>query len=206
MKKILPTPKPSVQPIPVAPTPTPSAEASPSPSPSPDVTDEPTDEPSGEPSPSASPTPTTSSSPKLAPPVLPTPPLDLDPKKITYVDPENPPTVDPKKFSEPPASPVIITEQPKFGELKENPNGTFTYIPDENSPKTPTVDVVTFEYTALSGATIVVRQQFILVEKGDVPSLIQTGYGSEGNNFGFLFLLISIALVLHFGRKVGKNA
>lgn len=198
MKKVLPTPKPSKQPIPVAPTPTPSAEASPeaSPSPSPST--------SNEPSPSASPTP--SSSPKLTPPVLPTPPPNIDPKEITYVDPENPPTVDPKNFEEPPASPVVITEQPKFGELKANPNGTYTYIPSEKTPETPTVDEVTFEYTNLSGATVVVRKQFILVEKGDVPSIVQTGYGPVSNNYGlFLFLMIPLALLATLGRKAVKN-
>ena len=104
-------------------------------------------------------------------------------------------------------TPVVVTEEPKFAELKENSNGTFTYIPNEKGPETPTLDQVTFEYTALSGATVVVRKQFILVEKGDVPSLIQTGYGPVSGNFGHLFLLIfPIALAMFFSRKGRKNA
>jgi hypothetical protein len=180
--------------------------ASPSPSPSPDTTDEPKNDPTDDPSPSASPKATPS--PKIEPAVLPTPPPNIDPKEITYVDPENPPTVDPKKFPDPPTptTPVVILEQPKFGELKENPNGTFTYIPNEDAPETPTLDQATFQYTALSGATVVVRKQFILVEKGDVPSIIQTGYGPVSNNYGFaLLLLLPIALVVALGRKGAKN-
>lgn len=202
VKKNVPVPKPSQQPIPVAPTPTPSAEASPSASPSPSASAKATDEPT----PGSTPNPKNSNQPTLEPPVLPTPPANLDPEEITYVDPENPPTVDPKTFPEPPASPVIITEQPKFGELKENPNGTFTYIPNEKTPDNPTVDVATFEYTALSGATVVVRKQFILVEQGDVPSVIQTGYGPVSNNYFYLLLLLlPVALVVASRRKDGSD-
>lgn len=200
LKKVMPTPKPSKQPIEVAPTPTPKAELptptpTPTPSPSSSNSSRPTPNPSGSPEPT------------LEPPVLPTPPSNIDPKEITYVTPENPPTVDPKQFPEPPASPVIVTELPKFGDLKENPNGTFTYIPNAVGPATPTVDQVTFQYTALSGATVVVRKQFLLVEKGDVPSIIQTGYGPLSESKGYLlFLLLPIAFAAVVLRKVRKDA
>ncbi len=199
VKKVLPTPSPSKQPIEVAPTPTPSAEASPSSSPSPS--------PSPSSSRSATPTPSGSPTPTYEPPVLPTPPSNIDPKEILYVDPQKPPTVDPQKFPEPPASPVIVTEPPKWGELKSNPNGTFTYIPNEKAPDKPTVDEATFQYTALSGATVVVRKQFILVEKGDVPSIIQTGYGPiSGSQSYLLLLLLPIALAIRVARKGRTNA
>lgn len=201
LKKVLPTPKPSKQPIPVAPTPTPSAEASPSSSPSPSASPSPSSTRSATPNPSGSPTPT------YEPPVLPTPPSNIDPKEILYVDPQKPPTVDPQKFPEPPASPVVVTESPKWGELKENPNGTFTYLPNEKAPDKPTVDEATFQYTTLSGATVVVRKQFILVEKGDVPSIIQTGYGPiSGSQSYLLLLLLPIALAIRVARKGRTNA
>jgi hypothetical protein len=174
LKKVLPTPTTSKQPIPVAPTPTPSAEV--------------TESPSADPSPSATP----SESPSESKPVLPTPPPNLDPEKTVYVDPKKPPVIDPANFPEPPATPVIITEEPKYGDLKKNPDGTFTYITKLSDPKSTVVDEATFQYTALSGATVVVRKQFILSQEGDVPSLIQTGYGPESNGFSGSLLLISL--------------
>lgn len=194
LKKVLPTPAASKQPIPVAPTPTPSAEASaeatPTPSPSPSSSS------------SARPSPTPSESPELEKPVLPTPPPTLDPEKTVYVDPKNPPVIDPEKFPEPPASPVIITEEPKHGELKQNPNGTFTYTSNLENPKSTIVDEATFQYTSLSGATVIVRKQFILAQGGDVPSLIQTGYGSESSQAPLAILAVLAALIATFqGRR-----
>ena len=139
--------------------------------------------------------------------MLPTPPPNIDPEKILYVDPKEPPVIDPQKFPEPPSTPVIITEEPKYGELKENPNGTFVYIPNANQPNKPTVDQATFEYTALSGQTVIVRKQFILIQQGDIPSVVQTGYGPLSHNYGwFLLALLPVALVVRFARKGSANA
>ena len=115
--------------------------------------------------------------------------------------------MDPQKFPEPPATPVIITEEPKYGQLKENPNGTFVYIPNANQPAKPTVDEATFQYTALSGQTVIVRKQFLLIQKGDVPSVIQTGYGPVSQNSAYLFLvLLPLALVIRLTRKGRADA
>lgn len=123
------------------------------------------------------------------------------------MDPKEPPVIDPQKFPDPPATPVVIIEEPKYGELKLNPNGTFIYIPNANQPNKPTVDEATFQYTALSGETKIVRKQFILVQQGDIPSIIQTGYGETSSNYVFLlFALLPIALVVRLARKGSAHA
>lgn len=115
--------------------------------------------------------------------------------------------VDPKTFPNPPSSPVVVTEPPKYGDLKENPNGTYTYVPDPPTSNNPVLDEVAFQYTDLSGATIVVRKQFILIEEGDVPSIIQTGYGSTStdNLFGWLTLLAFISTAVFLLGRFGKG-
>ncbi len=101
--------------------------------------------------------------------------------------------IDPKSFPEPPATPIVITEPPKYGELRVNPNGTLTYISNLEDKKSTTVDEATFQYTALSGATVIVRKQFILAQEGDVPSIIQTGYANQGGgSIGYLLLLLGV--------------
>lgn len=176
----LPTPSPTPQSI----TPTPSPTASPSPSTSPTSSPSPTATSSASPSPSAEPT--------LAPPVLPTPPVVKDPENIEYVEPQTPKTLDPQKFPDPPASVIEITQEPKYGTVQINDNGTITYTPAVQTK--PVVDVVEFAYTNLTGATVVVRKEFVVIQKGDVPSIIQTGPTSHSNN-GFLLAGLMFALL-----------
>ncbi len=174
-RNVLPTPTPTPQPLIPTPTPSPTATSSPSPSPSATAT----------PSPSATSSP--GPEPSLAPPVVPTPPPIEDPKTVEYVEPNSPKNVDPQKFPDPPSSPVVITQEPKFGNITENPNGTFTYVPTPQSK--PVVDVVEFQYTNLAGATVVVRKEFVVIQKGDVPSIIQTGSTSPNRYTGLLILM-----------------
>lgn len=186
----LPTPSPSTQAI--GPTPTPSAT--------------PTLTPTVSPTPSEPPAPTT-------PPVnpnVPTPPPVEDPKNVIYVDPVKPTNVDPKTFEEPPASPVVVTKAPKYGELTVNNNGTFTYTPPATPPAQPVVDVVEFRYTNLSGEAVVVRKEFVMTYKGDVPSIIQTGGNDSpiSNKIGIALLLVIAAgfISTRFaGLKKGQN-
>ena len=184
--RTLPTPTPTPQPLIPTPTPTPTA----SPSTSRSATPTPT--------PSASASTSPSPEPSEAPPVLPTPPPVEDPKEVEYVEPETPKNLDPQNFPEPPASPVVITQEPKYGTIKENPNGTFTYTPDPQSK--PVVDVVEFKYTNLSGATVVVRKEFVVIQKGDVPSIIQTGPTSTGTGSALLIGLLTTLAAIRIKR------
>lgn len=165
---VLPTPLPSSQALEPAPTPTPA--------PTPRPTQEPTTEPTTEPTPNDLPKP---------------PPVD-DPKDVVYVDPVKPTNIDPKNFPDPPASPVVVIKEPTYGDLKANNDGSFTYTPPANPPASPVVDVVEFRYTNLSGEAVIVRREFVMTVKGDVPSIIQTGGESnEGSfNFGFVALIV----------------
>ncbi|MEN9736037.1 MAG: hypothetical protein RL129_747 [Actinomycetota bacterium] len=184
-RNILPTPTPTPQGL-TSPTPTPSLSPSRSVSPSPSTTPSSTPTPSN--SPSAEPSPT---SPELTPPVLPTPPPVQDPQNLIFIPPQTPTIVTPPV---PPASPIVITQQPTHGNVEVNNNGTITYTPDPAVTNKPVVDVVVFQYTNLSGVTVVVRKEFIVTQKGDVPSIIQTGDEVYGNNFSLLFVTLIVTL------------
>jgi hypothetical protein len=194
--QIRPTLRPNALPTP---TPTPQGITdTPSPSPTSSRTTSPT--PSGSPSSSPSPSSTTSADPTppaLIPPVLPTPPSVEEPKKLIFVEPKTPTVIPPQSLPEPPASAIVITKQPEFGQVTVAPSGQITYTSALTDPKSTTVDVVEITYTSLSGAVVVVRKEFILTQRGDVPSIIQTGYQTSGNSTLIclgIFALIGIAL------------
>lgn len=161
------------------------------------------------PNPSPTPTPTETPTPSpTVPPVVPTPPPVEDPKNVIYVDPVKPTNVDPKTFEKPPASPVVVTKEPTFGEITVNNNGTFTYTPPATPPAAPVVDVVEFQYTNLSGEAVVVRKEFVMTYKGDVPSIIQTGGTPLSNSLAltFLLLLVTVFTISRFSFfKKGHN-
>ena len=189
-----PLPTPSATPQGLEPTPTPT----PSPSSSPTRTPAPT------PSPSA----TQTQEPTPSPTTVPTPPVVEDPKNVEFVEPKTPKNIDPQTFPEPPASPVVITKEPTYGDIKANNDGTFTYTPPAVTPPTPVVDVVEFKYTNLSGEATVVRKEFVLTAKGDVPSIIQTGDQPLNGTFTFgftLLLILAAGFVLRTARKSGEN-
>jgi hypothetical protein len=181
----LPTPTATPQGLVPSPTPSPTATASRSASPTPSTP------PTNSPAPSTSPEPTPSEEPSLTPPTLPTPPKVEDPKNVIYVEPQTPKEVKPV---DPPASPIVVTIEPKLGKVEVNPSGSITYTPPAITPKEPVVDLVEFKYTNLSGATVVVRKEFIITQKGDVPSIIQTGEEEIGNNYPIFLLSLLIAL------------
>jgi len=196
----LPTPSPSPQGITETPSPSPTAtptkSATPTPTPTQSTTPEPT------PTPTQEPTPTP---PALIPPVLPIPPTVEEPKKLIFVEPKTPTVVPPQTLPEPPASPVVITKQPEYGQATVTPAGEITYTSTLTDPKSTTVDVVEITYTSLSGAVVVVRKEFILAQRGDVPSIIQTGYGASNNKtFGFALVLIAVATTFVIRRR-GRN-
>lgn len=176
LTKIRPTPSPTTQPI--------NASKSPSPSPTP----------SG----SRTPTPPPIDPEELIPPVLPTPPPLDDPEKTIYVDPKEPEVIPPGSFPTPPNSPIIITEPPKYGDIKETPGGGFIYTSLITNPKSTLVDSVTFTYTDLAGKTVVVRKQFVLRQQGDVPSIIQTGYDDNGSRNPLPIALMLLGLLVAF--------
>ena len=156
-------------------------------------------------SPSTPPSPTPSESPSvepsMAPPVLPTPPPVVDPEKTIYVDPQTPKEITPE---EKPATPIVITKEPQYGTATVNNNGTITYTPNENQPAKPVVDVIEYKYTNLSGQTIIVRKEIVVTQKGDVPSIIQTG-GEEPQSANYLWAIILIAASVFTWRKGVAN-
>lgn len=190
----IPTPSPTFQPIGNSPTPTPTSSRSASPTPT-----------TQSPTPTSTPTTEPTTPPDLTPPVLPEPPKVEDPKTVIYVDPQTPRTIDPQKFPEPPSTPIEITKPPEYGTLVINPNGTITYTPDPITPTTPVVDVVELTYTNLSGATVVVRREFVLTQKGDVPRIIQTG--SETNSSGLIWaaLIMLLGSFVFFGKRGNRS-
>ncbi len=200
----LPTPTPSPQGIESSPTPSPSKTSSPSPTPTQTATPGPT--PTGTPTPTNSPEPTPSPTPTaLIPPVLPVPPVVEEPKNLVFVQPKIPTVVPPQSFPEPPASPVVISKQPEFGTATITPAGVLTYTSDLVDPQSTTVDVVEITYTSLSGAVVVVRKEFVLAQRGDVPSIIQTGYpGLINQNYLWLGFFTLMILIIAF-RKRGNN-
>jgi len=194
----LPTPSPSPQGIESSPTPSPTSTPRVTPTPIPSPTSTPT----------VNPTPTTA--PTQAPPiVLPIPPVVEDPKNVEFVEPGIPREIDPTTFPEPPASKVEVTKEPTLGNLVTNNDGTFTYTPPAQAPAAPAVDVVEFKYTNLSGEAVIVRKEFVVTVKGDVPSIIQTGFGGFPNPLNFVFIMIlilSLAATIKFAKTtVGKN-
>ena len=121
------------------------------------------------------------------------------------MDPQTPKVIDPMTFPDPPSSTIEITKKPEYGTLVINPNGTLTYTPNEEELQAPVVDVVELKYTNLSGATVVIRREFVVTQKGDVPRIIQTG--SEQNNSGLIGLLIlSLIGIALFGERGKRSA
>lgn len=199
-----PLPTPSATPQGLEPTPTPSPSPSPTRTPTPSPTPSPTRTATSTPTPTASP----SQEPTNAPIVVPTPPVVEDPKNVEFVEPKTPKYIDPQTFPEPPSSPVVITKEPTYGDIKANNDGTFTYTPPVVTPPTPVVDLVEFKYTNLSGEAVVVRKEFVLTAKGDVPSIIQTGDQPLNGTFTFgftLLLILTAGFVLRTSRKLGAN-
>lgn len=96
-----------------------------------------------------------------------------------------------------------------MGDLVTNNDGTFTYTPPAQAPAAPAVDVVEFTYTNLSGEAVIVRKEFVMTVKGDVPSIIQTGFGGLSNPFNaaiIVLLVLSLAVIVKFAKtSVGKN-
>lgn len=205
LRSPIPTPTPSIQPIGTSPSPTPSASRGPSQRPTPSASPSASRIPGVTPSPSATSTTEPTTPPDLTPPVLPTPPTVENPKTVTYVDPQIPRTIDPKTFPAPPSTPIEITKPPEYGTLVINPNGTMTYTPDPIAPTTPVVDVVELTYTNLLGATVVVRREFVLTQKGDVPRIIQTG--SENNSSGLVWvaLIMLLGSLVFFGKRGNRS-
>jgi hypothetical protein len=93
--------------------------------------------------------------------------------------------------------------------LVTNNDGTFTYTPPAQAPAAPAVDVVEFTYTNLSGEAVILRKEFVMTVKGDVPSIIQTGFGGLSNPLNVAFivlLLLSLAVITKFVKPtMGKN-
>lgn len=80
----------------------------------------------------------------------------------------------------PKAPEIIIIEAPKYGTIEVKKDGTLIYTSTLEDKKSTVVDSVTYTYTNLSGKVVVVRQNFLLAQKGDVPRIIQTGPDTKG--------------------------
>jgi hypothetical protein len=209
-----PRPNPTASAIQIRPSQGPNRYALPTPTPTPQGLTSPTPTPSASPSRSASPSPTTSSSPtptpsvspsvepSLAPPVLPTPPPVQDPEKTIYVDPQTPKEITPE---EKPATPIVITKEPQYGTATINNNGTITYTPSAIQPAKPVVDVIEYKYTNLAGETIIVRKEIVVTQKGDVPSIIQTGGEDSSSNNGLLSVILITMAALFIRKGVARG-
>jgi hypothetical protein len=122
------------------------------------------------------------------------------------VEPKTPTVIPPQALPEPPASPIVITKAPEYGDVKVTPAGEITYTSNLTNPKSTTVDVVEITYTSLSGAVVVVRKEFILAQRGDVPSIIQTGYSSTpGNNYLIPFAVAVVVGSVIFRKRVRRD-
>ena len=116
---------------------------------------------------------------------------------MTFVDPKEPTPVAPPEKEREPNTPIEIVIPPKYGNLTTNPDGSITYTSTTNGGNAPKVDVVELKYTNLSGTVVLVRKQFLVTQRGDVPSNIQTGSEGSlgGNNFALLFAALGLAFV-----------
>ena len=198
----LPTPSPTQQGI--AQTPTPFPTASPnrtiSPTPSTTTSSVPTVSPSNSAEPTASPEPSNE------PPVVPTPPKVEDPKNVVYVDPITPTVITPSELPSAPKTPIEIVVAPKFGTVEISQSNEITYTPKINDSASPRVDIVELKYTNLAGSVVVIRKEFVVTQKGDVPKIIQTGYGDSNSNkliplFVLWIVFILITIRVRNGRK-----
>ena len=134
------------------------------------------------------------------------PPQVEEPKKLIFVEPKTPTVVPPQTLPEPPSSPIVITKAPEFGSVTVKPSGEITYTSAITDPKSTTVDVVEITYTSLSGAVVVVRKEFILAQRGDVPSIIQTGYSNPvDTQMFYLGVLTLLGLVIGFRLRGRRN-
>ncbi len=127
-----------------------------------------------------------------------------DPKNVIYVDPQTPVVLTPEDLPSPPHGEIEVVVAPKYGTLDITPAGQITYTPGASDSKSPTVDVIEIKYTNLSGAVVVVRKEFVVTQKGDVPRIIQTGYESGDSGLKIPALLITLLitpLILRFFRR-----
>ena len=120
--------------------------------------------------------------------------------------------IKPEVFANPPSTPVVITEEPKYGEISKNTDGSFTYVPSPQNvivaSSPPVVDVVQFSYTDTQGNKVNVRWSFLVIRQGDVPKVIQTGDVQENSaNFTFahgIGLMIAMTLI-YFSRRARRR-
>ena len=133
---------------------------------------------------------------------------------MTYVEPVTPTVIKPEVFANPPSTPVVITEEPKYGEITKNTDGSFTYVPSPQNVNVasspPIVDLVQFSYTDTQGKKVNVRWSFLVIRQGDVPKVIQTGDVQERSPiFTFAFaigLTIAMTLIFFYGRARRRHA
>ena len=222
---IAPTPTPSPTQIPtIAPTPTPSPSeslsscklciirsyANPSPRPSespgpgyrevePSPSPTPVVSPSATPTPAPSATPTQTSAPTPRPttpnsPIV--PPVVENPETVVFVKPDEPKVIVLPELKDIPAQNIRVTEPPKYGTLTINPNSTLTYVSNIADSNSTLVDKFTITFTDLSGAVIVANREVVLAQDGDVPSIIQTGFGLKDLPNSITLLLVGVIIVL----------
>jgi hypothetical protein len=133
---------------------------------------------------------------------------------VTYVEPVTPTLIKPEVFANPPSTPVVITEEPKYGDITKNTDGSFTYVPSPQNvfvpSSPPIVDVVQFSYTDTQGKKVNVRWSFLVIRQGDVPKVIQTGDIQENSpNLTFAYgagLMIAMTLIFFYRRARRRHA
>jgi hypothetical protein len=111
----------------------------------------------------------------------------------------------PAELPSPPKGNIEVVTPPKYGTLDVSPTGEITYTPNASAPKSPQVDVVEIRYTNLSGNLVLIRKEFLLKQKGDVPKIIQTGYAPKNPNHFASLLVITLLVTLTTRRLRGGH-
>ena len=131
---------------------------------------------------------------------------------MTYVEPITPTVIKPEVFANPPSTPVVITEEPKYGEISKNTDGSFTYVPSPQNvivaSSPPIVDVVQFSYTDTQGKKVNVRWSFLVIRQGDVPKVIQTGDVKENSanlKSAYGIGLMIVMTLIFFSRRARRR-
>jgi sortase (surface protein transpeptidase) len=133
------------------------------------------------------------------------PPVVQDPEKVIFVKPEEPKVIVLPELKEIPPQNIKVTEQPQYGTVTVNSDSTLTYVSNLTDPTSTAVDKFTITFTDLSGAVIVTGREIVLAQDGDVPSIIQTGFGLTNIPAPLNFLIGLIPLILIGNAMRGRE-
>ncbi len=85
----------------------------------------------------------------------------------------------PEQLTGIPKAAIVILEQPKEGSFTLNQDLTVVYTAPAVAEGTFFAQPLVYVYKDLNGELVEARREFVVVQEGDVPSLIQTGYRDQ---------------------------